>query len=45
MWWLFAHGKSVRIDDTTNFGFISGLTAHSRTVGGASISPPATAGQ
>ncbi|MNV64623.1 hypothetical protein D3C71_1572740 [compost metagenome] len=45
MWWLWVHGKSVRVDDTTYFGLISSLAAHSRTAGGASISPRATAGQ
>ena len=45
MWWVFVHGKSVRVDDTTYLGMASSLTAHSRTTGGASTSPRATAGQ
>jgi hypothetical protein len=45
MRWLWVHGKSVRVDDTTYFGFASSLTAHSRIAGGASSSPRATAGQ
>src|SRR5690606_31886973 len=45
MWWLLVHGKFVRVDDTTYFGLVSSLTAHSRTAGGASTSPRATAGQ
>jgi hypothetical protein len=45
MWWLFCHGKYSRVDDTTYFGLASSLTAHSRSAGGASSSPRATAGQ
>src|SRR5215213_8726423 len=45
MWWLLVHGKFLRVDDTTYFGFVSSLTAHSRIAGGASSSPRATAGQ
>src|SRR5215204_4867336 len=29
MWWLLAHGKSFRVDDTTYFDLASSLTAHS----------------
>ena len=45
MGWLLVHGKSFRVDDTTYFGLASSLTAHSRSAGGASSSPRATAGQ
>lgn len=45
MCWLFAHGNSFRVEDTTYFGLASSLTAHSRSAGGASASPRATAGQ
>jgi len=34
MWWLFVHGKSLRVEDTTYFGLASSLTAHSRIAGG-----------
>lgn len=44
-WWLFAHGKFVRVDDTTYFGFASSLAAQAWIAGGASTSPRATAGQ
>src|ERR1700754_3197682 len=37
-WWLLAHEKSFRVDDTTYFGLASSLTAHSRIAGGG---PPA----
>src|SRR3954462_2698391 len=30
MWWLLVHGKSFRVDDTTDFGLASSLPAHSR---------------
>jgi len=45
IWWLLVQGKSFRVDETTYFGFACSLTAHSRTAGGASSSPRATAGQ
>ena len=45
IWWLLVHRKLFRVDDTTYLGLACSLTAHSRTAGGASSSPRATAGQ